>query len=343
MYNVLYDTFKKLADDPQEPIDLEPLPGLLRNEIEMISQTRYFSPQQVYMMLADAAYDIRILSLPNVGAMSLEELERAWRVRMVVYYVQDDPQIQRWIMNSLPPDIPNQRKLYDSIVFLNRELKFAQGCYDEIIKRIRSKPTTLATHGLVEMWREEMMQLDPQFAQEVRTRSFKYLRSELLRERIIPDKSERESLINEALGKRGAELAEMPYYKRISEFKNTVIAVRQDMKDWLKKQRRQKRFPEDGFVSLDAEVENEKGGSIPMLELLEDKYPAVELKFTDGKREQLDEAIGKKARRFLELSYLGYSDKEIVDMMGYKNQSPISKHRRKVKENYYLIKEIMLE
>ena len=188
-----------------------------------------------------------------------------------------------------------------------------------------------------------MMQLDPQFAQEVRTRSFKYLRSELLRERIIPDKSERESLINEALGKRGAELAEMPYYKRISEFKNTVIAVRQDMKDWLKKQRRQKRFPEDGFVSLDAEVENEKGGSIPMLELLEDKYPAVELKFTDGKREQLDEAIGKKARRFLELSYLGYSDKEIVDMMGYKNQSPISKHRRKVKENYYLIKEIMLE
>lgn len=295
MFNVLYDSFKKLAEDPQEPIDLEPLPDLLWNELNMISQARYFSPQFGISATRTAYYETRVLPLANVKGMSLEELERTWRVRMLVYYFQDDLQIHKWIVSQLPPDIPNSQKFRDCLVFLNKELSFAQRCYDEIIERIRSNPIALHTHGLV-----EMEQLSP----KVHTKSFKHLLREILKntKRIFPDETDRESLINEALGERYAQLRDMPFYKRISQFQNTQLAVKRDLIDYRREQRRQSTYPKGGLVSLDILTPEHKSLQIPQQEELPSEADPNDALVADIKN-TLGDAVAKTAEVYFEIYF----------------------------------------
>ena len=258
MYNVLYDTFKKLADDPQEPTDLAPLPDLLRNEIEMISQARYFSPQQVDIIVTRAVNEARLLVLPP--PTSLEELERAWRVRGVVLIVLDNPEIQNLIENRLLPTVPNQRKLYDSIVFLNKEGIFARKCHDEIVKRIKSDPIAHQTLGFVEFGSTDACQ---------------YLAKELMRATRQPHlpADEQKERINAFLGMRHAELKQMPYNQRLAAFGKTIISVERDIIDELKSP--QTKF-ERNLVSYDQEIKHANGSKISMLEILNAEHESFQ-------------------------------------------------------------------
>lgn len=278
MFDLLYHTFKKLADDPQEPIDPKPLPDLLRNEIEMISQARYFASRQIDLITTYAVYEARLLILPHVESMSLEDLERAWRVRAVVLIVLDEKEIQHLIANRLPPDIPNQRRLYNSILFLNRERRFAKRCRNEMLKRVQNNPVALHTLGLVEF--ED-------------ANAAKFLVGKLKKKTsdIFLPTDEREEKINALLGIRSAELRRMPYHQRLAAFGKTITSVYRDIIDELRLA--QQKF-EGGFVSYDEEKKYMDGSKVPMLEMLTAEHESLQTQ-----PEEIDEGITQEQRQQL--------------------------------------------
>ena len=333
MYNVLYDTFKKLADDPQEPIDLEPLPGLLRNEIEMISQARYFSPQQVDIIVTHAVNDARLLVLPP--PMSLEELERAWRVRGVVLIVLDDPEIQESVSNRLPATIKNQHKLYDSIVFLNKEGIFARKCHDEIVTRLQNDPTALNTLGLVEFESTDAYQYLTKKAKDATRQSH------------LPT-DEKEELINYFLGKHTAELKQMPYYQRLGAFGKTIINVKRKIIDELRP--KQNKF-ERNLVSYNQEVEHANGSKISMLEILNaenESFQTQQMEELPGEDDPYDnlveeikavhgDDVAKTAKVYFEIYFQQekggkkVKQKQIAEALG-KSRKTIGRHIRKIEK-----------
>lgn len=261
MFNVLYDTFKKLADDPQEPIDLAPLPDLLKNEIEMISQTRYFSPQQVDIIVTRAVNEARLLLLPPLEVVSLEELEHAWRVRGNVLIVLDDPSMQELLANRLLPNIPNRRKLYDSIVFLNRELRFARECFGEITKRIQSSPVARNTLGLV---------MDPKDSDYLRQKQAEaYSELQRMSCRIARNVGRQIEDGEDALHDWTTKLHSMPFHQKIQRLGATYKAIHDSLID------QQRRADRHEHISLD-DMKTPDGHQTTRPGELESKYKSLQ-------------------------------------------------------------------
>jgi hypothetical protein len=169
-------------------------------------------------------------------------------------------------------------------------------------------------------------------------------------------RAEKDGILGELLSEQLAKLKNLSvedFFIQAMEKKLDYLPdnIRNGFIEAIRKQSAQKRNPPGGYVYGDAEMETEDG-KVPMFEIWASNYPALQtqqsenlsgnLEFTSENRRQLDEAFGKNAGRILELSYKGFSDKEIAKILDYKNQSPISKIRKRMQENYELIKKIII-
>lgn len=228
------------------------------------------------------------------------------------------------------------------------DIALGERCWNEAIRRGRRYPIALNLQSLLYFPNRESIAY-----KAIMNILQKYTSQLHLPEEIGTSEAqiEKDGILRLKLAENLNKLRELPIRDILikgmrGEFEHLPKEIKNRFIDEIRKQNPkrpgQRRIPPNMLQSLDAEVEELDGSITPMLRLLE--TPSVsdlELEFTPENRKRLDETIGKKARMVLELSYMGYSDKEIANKLGYKSQGSISKLWRKIEENNHLIREIL--
>jgi hypothetical protein len=213
-------------------------------------------------------------------------------------------------------------------------------CFDALIKHTGKEPVAFHTHCLVNLPQDLSEELSDEpllkgqkkqlerLRRKIQPKSYRYLLNYFLKttRRIIPDASERESLFDEAIGKFATHLLSMPPHKRIGEYKNVEPAVKCDLKDWSKNQRRKKRHSKGDVVSLNEDEKNENGKIDPALQTQPD------LSFITWES-ILAACEDEYERQIIEFRVEGYTEKEIGEKLG-KSQPYVNKKIRKIFEKW---------
>ena len=305
------DIFKPPVENGEQWLPL--IEYLLWHQVNVLKQYHLFSDFEYYITLEDAIHKGKLLLLPSVTNVPIETLElEAW-VREFFFRMFDYENIQAEVVKPFRVNWRNDAIFHYSIVELIWQRRIATRDFNEYNRQLFKDPMKREMYGFAILERADALGKLGNYFLNQRT------------QQELTD-HEREEATFDALYKKRENLLQdiPPLYELRSALDFTPTVVESKQIDAWRNKHRQKRYPEGGFVSLDAEVETTDGSRTSMLEILEAESESlrtqpqeIEEDFTPEQRRQLEKLLGKTGWDIFEYRYrhpdiIGHGEKKII-------------------------------
>lgn len=320
---------------------------LFSNELFVWSQRDFFQQYERQILLNLAWNEAKMLVLPLVGGIPIKELALEYLTRYVVFLVFNNSKIRSELLTHYrktyyPSPLKEVYKVYNSLVYLLWQDRICQRYHNALIERLCSHPVAKHTFVLAAQNKEAYFGItssaDAVLASQ---KSFQFLLKRYLNQinfRLPTD--EKESLINNFLGKWIAKLRNLPFEKLCHEVFFTDRVIKSAFIDEWRGERG--RYPEGGCEYFDADIVSQSGRKVSALEVLEGNHQALQTVLTVSQKEALREFLSNTELEILECFYEhpDFTQKEVAGHVGC-TQSKVSKARRKFKRFEKEIKKIL--
>lgn len=329
--------FEQMAEDEQAQYWQPLIHPLTWHAVNVISQRRYFTGDELLNLEAWAKDIANFAILPSVKEVEFDVLLEQTAFRGLVLMLFHEGQKEKvYCLNNALIIIPsrwNVPSFITSLTYLQEQERiFVQGI-KEVVKRIRNNPAAYLALGATETG-------EVTFTQE--------LQNELADQTSWMSLPEHKRLdkIGDSVQDWLFKLMEMPVMTR---YKNSFLTALDAERDLMDEHRRltetKKGRVEAETTSLDEEEETKDGDTIPILELISapPNTPQGEIEFTELEKEEVREFLNETEVRILEAIFHDpYATQEEIAQQAGCTQSKVSKAiREKVNPNKQRIKEIL--